>query len=433
MIDQNINSYFNNEKVNGDFSGYNLDNIQKILELLGNPQNELFIIHIAGTNGKGSSAQFINDITTTAGIKTGLFTSPHLLNINERIMINNVMVTDQIFNKLFHKIDSLCRQHKIDLTFFDLLTAMTLKYFHDEKCQIAIMETGLGGRLDSTNVVNSQISIITEISYDHMHILGTTIEAITKEKSGIIKKNSTVITTNKERKINRILSKKCREQNSSFLKIGRDYKIKNIIQDNLSIRFDYIDKDISLYNILLNSINPKLVQNAATAIMAAHLLTEMNFKIKISDIYYALESFNMKGRFEILSKDPLIIFDVAHNKAAVKNSLKMIKNFQKTHKIITIFSLMQDKDYKTIIESIEANQKSNIYFIELYDTRALKKDMIINDYKNLNFLSKYEQLITLFENNSSNKNILFYFIGTFRLYEMALKLKEYSATNKINR
>jgi dihydrofolate synthase/folylpolyglutamate synthase len=200
MIDQILNKYINNERNIG-FSHYSPDNIRKLLDILGNPQNKIKTIHIAGTNGKGTTCYLIAGILQNSGYNTGLFISPHLVRLNERISINSIEISDTELLYYIQKADKAANENKITVTYFDILTAAAFSFFNDKSVEIAVIETGLGGRLDSTNVILPELSIITDISMDHSHILGDTIEKITSEKCGIIKPGVPVITTNTDRNI----------------------------------------------------------------------------------------------------------------------------------------------------------------------------------------------------------------------------------------
>jgi len=218
---------------------YNIDG-EGICGIIEKLQEEIDTIHISGTNGKGSVAYMLNSIFIEAGFKTGLYTSPHLLRLNERIKINNVDISDNDLNKYLEDLFQYLDLNKpIVPTYFDVITFAGFKYFYDSQIDIAIIETGMGGRVDSTNVITPICSVITEISMDHTAILGSSIKEITGEKAGIIKERIPVVTSNSDPEILEIISMKAKNMNSDLLIINRDFSIENITKKNSAFLYDY--------------------------------------------------------------------------------------------------------------------------------------------------------------------------------------------------
>ena len=325
----------NNEKSGNDFKNYNLDDIKKLLKHFGDPHKKIKTIHIAGTNGKGSVAQMLNSILTANGRKTGLYTSPHLIRINERIKINSSEIPDKILAKYTNDLFEILDKNKnLRPTYFDALTIFAFRYFYDENVDIAIIETGLGGRLDSTNVIHPKISLVTDISMDHTHILGDTIEKITHEKAGIIKKKSLVVTSNKNKEILNILSRKSKNEQSVLFAMENDFFINNTAHEKNKIKFDYLlkleDKILNqrkheINNIKLKSYGKFQLANASLAITASLLLRKSGIVITERDIRKGLSNLNIPGRMQTLCKQPLIIFDPAHNPAALSATVEALK------------------------------------------------------------------------------------------------------------
>jgi len=288
-----------------------LERVKELLSKLNNPQSNLKCIHVAGTNGKGSTCAILSSILKEADYKVGMYTSPHLKRFTERIQINGEEITQPELNRLIEKIKPLVT----DQTFFEVTTAIAFQYFKEQDVDFAILEVGLGGRLDATNVITPLISIITHISLEHTHILGKTIEEIAKEKAGIIKENIPVITLAKNKTIKEIAKQKHSE-----------IFIPKIPKLNLNLKGEF------------------QLENASLAIKAAELLN-----INSESIKKGLESVKWPGRLEFLEKNVLV--DCAHNPegiAALKKEIKKL-NYEK---IITVTGILKDKDKKTMITQL---------------------------------------------------------------------------------
>lgn len=299
-----------------------LDNIKYLLERLGSPQKRLLYIHIAGTNGKGSVAAMLSSVLTRAGIKVGLYTSPHLADVRERIKINDIDITEDEFLTTAQKVIPFALPQT---TYFELLTAVALEYFCSNRVEIAIMETGMGGRLDATNVCNAEIAIITDISLEHTQYLGSTIPEITREKMAIVKEGSRALL-------------------STELTEGVDYGIH-------SWNLDYQDIWTGKYNNLrLNLLGPHQARNCALAIKAIEVLIDKAYNISAESIYKGLANVNWPGRFQIISRQPLVILDGAHNPGAALAVKKTVETYLDGKEIILILGVLRDKDYKGIVD-----------------------------------------------------------------------------------
>ena len=208
-IEEKLSEFANNEKSNS-FTNYSLDSINKVLTILGNPEKKFKAIHIAGTNGKGSIAGMLNSIFMESGYTVGLYTSPHLIRINERIKINNNEITNLEFSKYLDKVIKISKENNVAPTYFDILTVISFLFFSENKNDITIIETGMGGKSDSTNIIEPILSIISEISMDHTTVLGENIESIAFEKAGIIKKEVVTVSLDNGKKINSIIHNRCK-------------------------------------------------------------------------------------------------------------------------------------------------------------------------------------------------------------------------------
>ena len=321
-----------------------LASMRILLKKLNNPEKKLKCIHVAGTNGKGSVCAMISSILQDAGYKIGMYTSPHLKKFNERIRINNKLITDKDIVKYYLKI----KKYAPDQTFFDMTTAMAFLYFYDKKVDFAVMETGLGGRLDSTNVITPLVSIITNVGIEHTEYLGNTIEKISYEKAGIIKKNVPVVTA--ARGIALATIKKISNKNNSKLIIINKNKIKIYCNKN------YISFDINSYkNLILNNLNGEFqIENAAIVVKAIQTLkNDNNLRVNENNIKRGLLNAKWPGRFQFIRKN--ILIDCAHNTDSFKTLFKELKNIN-YKKLILVVGFSNDKDIKLISKVIKANK-----------------------------------------------------------------------------
>ena len=321
-----------------------LENTINLLRHLGNPHKNLKCFHVAGSNGKGSTSSFIASILMEAGFRTGLYTSPHLVKFNERIRINGIMIEDDYVVNFMNSIEDYIAEHEV--TFFELTTAMAFKYFYDMNAEYCVIETGLGGRLDSTNIINPLISIITTISLEHTNILGNTIEEIASEKGGIIKENIPVILGLLPDEALKVLVTKSKDLSAPV------YQLKNyLVQRDNSVSLN-LDEIIHLYSLPLKGYHQLI--NASLAISSLKLIKKNISNDKIfKGLKNVINNSGIQGRFEIYSHAPLIIFDSAHNIEGVQsfiNEYKKLKIPKTDSKIV--FAVMKDKDYYTMLNML---------------------------------------------------------------------------------
>jgi len=334
-----------------------LGSIEQLLDLLGNPHKDLKVIHVAGTNGKGSTSSFMHNVLKTAGYKVGLYTSPYIEEFTERIQINGKKIDKQrladITLVVKEKIDEMLSKGMDHPTEFEIGTAIAIVYFFEEKVDLLILEVGMGGRLDATNIVeNPLLSVITPIGYDHIDILGNTLEKIASEKAGIIKDNGLVVSYPQEEEGMVAIERVARDKNAQLF-------ITNY--DSLTVQSNTIkEQEFSVevmgktYKHLKISLAGKhQIQNACTALTALEVLKQYR-NIEISDdaIYKGLYDTKWMGRFEVLKEDPLTIIDGAHNlqgALALKNS---IETLLKDYKITFIVGMLGDKDVKGVLKNI---------------------------------------------------------------------------------
>ena len=346
------NNYTND--TSEDKSSY-LKKIQYFLDLINNPEKEVpHYIHIAGTNGKGSTAHLLSYILKEHNLKTGMMISPHLSSIQERWQINNEPIPkdnfSKIINKLKPKLDEYTKKSVYEpLSFFDITTIIALYYFANKKVDCAIIETGLGGKFDSTNVIpHKDIAAITNIGLDHTHILGDTKEEIAKTKAGIIRENCTAITSEQDKNLQNIIENEAGENNSQFQTVDLD-KIGQIEQKSDNTSFKYKNKRYKL-----NILGKHQTKNAALAI-------EITKELNIDDgaIKTGLSKAKLPGRMEVVKKAPKIILDSAHNEDKMQTTVDTLKNFEynNTHLIL---GFSKNKDWAKMIEVLNTLKPKSV-------------------------------------------------------------------------
>jgi dihydrofolate synthase/folylpolyglutamate synthase len=353
-----------------------LHNTIAMCAVLDNPQDKFKSIHIAGTNGKGSTSHMLAAVLQKAGYKTGLYTSPHLKDFRERIRINGKMVSKS-FVKDFVKSQTEIIQ-EIEPSFFEVTVAMAFDYFAKEKVDIAIIEVGLGGRLDSTNIITPELSVITNISLDHTNILGNTLPEIAFEKAGIIKKNIPVVIGERQSKTENVFIQKAAQENSQIIFASDNLHLENLHQKNPLLSLDiYQGKDLIYKNLALDLTGTYQSKNILTVIQSILKLKELGFNIPDKAIYSSLNKVKkltgLQGRWQTLSTNPLVICDTGHNKAGITEVIKNINdtNFEKLHIVI---GMVKDKDVEGVLAILPKN--ATYYFCEPDLERALSaKDL----------------------------------------------------------
>ncbi len=325
-----------------------LENIRTFLTLLGKPQNKIKTIHIAGSNGKGSTAAFIASILQEMKFKVGLYTSPHFVRFNERIKINGKEIPDERIAKF---IDIYGRNIDLfKLTFFEATTALAFQYFYEEKVDYAIIETGLGGRLDATNLINPIAAIITSISLEHTEILGDTIKKVAGEKAGIIKENSKVFIGKLNEKAEEVIEQKCDEMKSELFKL-EDY----IVEKNDTVKLYTEELELDEWTMPLKGKYQKY--NAAlAALVVSKTLDYNNFRVIQHSIKNVVKNIGFQGRYEFLNIKPDIILDSAHNSEGISNFLAEFNRSKTKYSHSTLlFGVMKDKSIQEMLLSLKAS------------------------------------------------------------------------------
>ncbi len=335
-----------------------LTNITNFLNYLGNPQFKFQSLHLAGTNGKGSVCAMLESILCQAGYKTGLFTSPHLADFTERVRICGLPIEEQFIVDFVQELKP--RIDRFKYTFFEVNTALAFLYFAQEKVDVAVVETGLGGRLDATNVLIPLVSIITNIDLEHTDILGRKIPQIAAEKAGIIKENVPVVTGIHQSQALKVIQSICSEKNSTLIAVNRNssWKIRKLSLEK-SI-FDLRFGKGGLENLELNLAGAHQVKNAAVGLLTIQELQRQGYKISPKSLADGLKKVNWPCRFQVHRQKPLVILDAAHNPAAARVLKQTFLDLLPSRKVTFIFGVMMDKDYPRILKELSPIAKKII-------------------------------------------------------------------------
>lgn len=352
-----------------------LTNTLKLCKSLGDPQYKFKTVHVAGTNGKGSTSHMLASILQSAGYKTGLYTSPHLKEFTERIKINGKEIEELFVVRFVNKI--MRQISEVNPSFFELTVAMALDYFAHEKVDVAVIEVGLGGRLDSTNVITPELSVITNIGWDHMDILGDTLEKIASEKAGIIKQGIPVVVSERQPDIEHVFIRKSQEMQSSLSFASDSFKAKRKEQGDRVV-FDVL-KDgqpfISDLSLPLQGFYQE--KNLSGVVQAVEKLMERQFVIDRQAVLHGLEQVvvqtGLKGRWQTLTSHPLMVCDTGHNVDGVREVLRQIQS-QSYQKLHMVWGMVKDKDVNNILALLP--KEATYYFCQAKIPRAMEASVL---------------------------------------------------------
>ncbi|HPF54706.1 MAG TPA: folylpolyglutamate synthase/dihydrofolate synthase family protein [Eubacteriales bacterium] len=359
-------------------SKYGLSRTYELLELLGNPQDKLRFVHVAGTNGKGSTAAMTASILKAAGYRVGLYVSPYVLRFNERIQFDGKQISDEELSEVVSYIRPKAESMVNLPTEFELITALGMEYFVRKSCDIVVLEVGLGGELDSTNVIKTpDVAVICAMGYDHTHILGKTMTEIATAKAGIIKQGGRVVSYGNEPEANTVIEEKCRKVGAS-LSYAKFDELKLGCYTLDGQRFDYKGyKDIFLP--LVGEYQPR---NAAVVIETIEQLRLAGWSISDIDVYKGLASTVWPARFEVLSHKPVFIVDGGHNPHGIHGTVASLERLFPNVKFIFITGVMKDKDSNTMLnELVPLAQK--FYTVRPDNWRAMPQDELAEHIKAL--------------------------------------------------
>ncbi|MEN8246049.1 MAG: folylpolyglutamate synthase/dihydrofolate synthase family protein [Thermodesulfobacteriota bacterium] len=348
-----------------------LATIRNILKNLGNPQNRYDCIHIAGTNGKGSIASGLSTILQAAGYRVGLYTSPHLIDFNERIIVNSRQISDKRVVEAYRRVKN-AHKGKRQPTFFEFTTAMALDEFAHQGVEWAIIETGMGGRLDATNMVKPAVSIISNISLEHRMYLGNTIAEIAGEKGGIIKYRTPVVTGARQPDAVSVLESLAEQKKAPLYRFGKDFRVRR----NKDQTFNYYGADHTWRHLKINLVGPHQVDNAGLVLAACEaLLRKKRVNITEDHVRKGLNTINWPGRLEIVGQSPRILLDGAHNLAAARNLARFLRDSLPKTSITLVAGILDDKPYKAMLLPLMKLCKRVIVTRPAID-RALEPDVL---------------------------------------------------------
>jgi dihydrofolate synthase / folylpolyglutamate synthase len=352
----------------------NLDNTIAICNLLQNPQHHFRSVHIAGTNGKGSTSHYLASILQSKGLKTGLYTSPHLKDFRERIKINGAMIPEKNVVAFVEKYKE--DFEKIKPSFFEMTVGLAFDYFKKEKVDIAVIETGLGGRLDSTNIITPLLSVITNIGLDHQALLGDSVEKIAVEKAGIIKKNIPVVIGESNFKTKNIFVEKAKEMGAPLLFADELFSERNVSyqpEKEPSLSADFYLKDELAYKNLVSELGGLYqVKNIKTVLTAVHTLNHQNFSISETGVREGLRKVvkqtGLMGRWQVLSRWPFVVADTGHNEDGIKEVLAQVRKTPHRH-LHFVLGMVNDKDIGAVLRYLPTS--ATYYFCKANIPRAL--------------------------------------------------------------
>jgi dihydrofolate synthase/folylpolyglutamate synthase len=334
---------------------FDLHNVRAICERMGHPERAWASVHIAGTNGKGSTAAMLASILEASGLRCGLYTSPHLLRINERIRLNGADISDQQFAESFTRVLAVIEELltsgilSAHPTFFECVTAIAFDFFARAKAEIAVIEVGMGGRLDSTNVIVPQVAVITQIDFDHENFLGHSIEEIAAEKAGIIKPEAWVVSAAENPAARNVIRRRAAEQRARLVEIDEVCRVSRVSAEDGRYRFGVVLSDahaahsMQELQIALPLAGRFQVRNAVTAVAAARLLAQRGFAITDDAMLRGIESVRWPGRLEKLRERPAVYLDGSHNPAGARELLAFWREHLPGRRIHLIYGAMRDK------------------------------------------------------------------------------------------
>ncbi|MGP4071379.1 bifunctional folylpolyglutamate synthase/dihydrofolate synthase [Piscibacillus sp. B03] len=404
-----------------------LDRVKLLLQKLGHPEKKLKIIHIAGTNGKGSTLTFLRNILSEHSYEVGTFTSPYIEHYNERISINGSPISDDEMSHYIKLLKPLCNEISLTEfgkpTEFEIVTCIALQYFKDKNVDYVILEAGLGGRMDSTNVVNPLLSIITMIGYDHLDVLGDSIEEIATEKAGIIKPNAPVFTNEIKSEAFHVLESKAKQTQSSIYRLHKDfdYSWGNSYEDGEE--FNFISDELTINGLRSTMTGKHQIENASLAIYSAKKLSELEgIFLSIEKIIKSIERTTWVGRFEFIHRNPTIILDGAHNVEAFEQLIDTINNRYNPSHIKLLISVIKGKPIEPIIDMLSSQYEDITITSFDFDKSYSKKELLQKFYKcDIIVSENWKSTVNDFIDQQETNEVLvvtgsLYFISVVRSY-----------------
>lgn len=356
-----------------------LDNTKALLSTLGAPHEKFKSVHVTGTNGKGSVCAFLTQVLIESGYKVGTYTSPHVLEFGERIAIDNFpMAREEVLRSIARvrpRVEELAGGKNMKCTFFETVTAMAFDHFARRKVDIAVVEVGMGGRLDSTNVIKPLTSVITNVTKEHTEHLGKTVSKIAWEKAGIIKKGIPVVTAVEDPKALAVIKKRCRETGSKLLRVQEKVRMSDTQQDIFGSSFSLKTKKLALKGMRIRLAGEHQLSNVATAVLAMECLNLKGFSIPNEKIRTGLENTKWIARLQVARTSPLAILDASHNPGGARTLARYLKTYFYKNKPIGVVGVLVDKDVRGIVRELEGHFSKVIATSSTYDRRLPAKDL----------------------------------------------------------
>lgn len=363
---------------------WDLRRVEALLNRLGNPHLKAKTVHIAGSKGKGSVAAMMASVLTSAGYVTGLFTSPHLHFYNERFRVDGKFITNDeiaaLVERLKPEIEAV-NQEAIygKLTTFEITTALGFTHFAQKKVDFQVIEVGLGGRLDATNVVSPEVCVITSISLEHTDMLGNTLTAIATEKAGIIKPGSIVIISPQANEVYNVFESVCQRQDARLIRLGSDVTYETLEYDDTGQSL-IVKGRLGKYNITIPLLGQYQLDNAATAVAALEVLIEKNNSIACENIIEGMRKVSWEGRLQVLNRHPLVVVDGAHNPDSVKKLKQALRQYFEYNKAVLIIGLSSDKNLQGIVTEL-ASSFEKIIVTRSIHPRAMSPASIATEFR----------------------------------------------------
>ena len=403
--------------VNWTFCNLGLERIKTLCEKLGNPQDKLKFIHVAGTNGKGSVCAMLDSILRKAGYRTGIYTSPYIKCFNERMRVDGMNISNEELAELTELVRPIADEMEEKPTEFELITAIAFEYFHRHQCDVVILEVGLGGRLDSTNVIKEPLlSIITGIDFDHTKLLGNTLQHIAAEKAGIVKEGCPCVYGGNSTSACRIISAISATRHAPFYTVDRrKFTLHSMTLDGT--QFDFGEYK----NLSLSLLGVHQLINVQTVMTAVELLPSRGLEISEEALRAGLREVTWPARFEKLSADPLIIYDGAHNPQGIRALIRSLERYFPDQKVNIISGVMADKEYGEMVEKLKTVAE-HVYTVTVPDNpRALSAESFANVFARqdvpVTACESLSQAVSLAVSASRENGIPLFCVGSLYLYQ----------------
>jgi dihydrofolate synthase/folylpolyglutamate synthase len=362
---QNQTNYEHRRFVQYNEDNFKLDRMRDLLTALGNPQEKVAMIHVAGTNGKGSTIAMIASMLKGNGYTVGSYTSPHLIDIRERVTVDGNMISEEEFTSLIKVVVDAANKIDFSPFYFELVTATAFKFFADQAVDLAVIETGLGGRLDSTNVITPLMTLITKIDLEHTNMLGNTVEDIAREKAGIFKSSIPAISAHQNEEVTTVLKQCAEETNTEVSVIAQDIEFSARFGGGADgkqhTRICVITEDAQYMHIPVPLDGEHQATNCALAISAINELKKLGYKFEDLAMYDSLATTTISGRMEMVWNRPKIIVDVAHDPAALQALIKSVGAHVPYDSMVCVFGVAQDKDIDTMLQKISLGADKIIF------------------------------------------------------------------------